>query len=43
MPLKKAVLMLQEGVQHVNFAMGLFEWQVRRGKQKAARSRAVGG
>ena len=32
MPLKKAVLMLQEGVQHVNFAMRLFEWQVRRGK-----------
>ena len=32
MPLKKAVVMLQEGVQHLNFAMRLYEWQVRRGK-----------
>ena len=32
MPVKKATLMLNEGLQHLAFAMQLYEWQVRRGR-----------
>ena len=32
MPLSSAMLRLEEGVEHLQFAMKVFEWQVRRGK-----------